>query len=530
MLRIIALSFLVGCVPPGGGGSDDSTTRPRANDGGTRDVSVAMCTPDCGARSCGDDGCGGNCGLCEGTLLCALDGQCVAPSADCGNGMCGEGEDCATCPDDCGQCCGNGTCDVGEHCGNCPDCECAVALRCDPVARMCVEACQAECGARVCGSDGCGGFCGVCEGEQQCLAGACVAPEEGAPVIEALTADRERLTEGETVRLSATVSDPDGVSEGVVADAEGLILARFAMQGEAWAAQLSWAELNAEVAVEFEAGGSAERLLVITFFDAAGSRATRELVLTLHCGELGACAGRCAGLDSADNCGVCGQSCGPDEACVEGACGCAEGSEACAGACVDTRTDQLNCGGCGQACAANEACVASRCECAENCAEVPPVYITELMIDPTAVRDTAGEWFEVYNPADVPARLDGWRFGDPIDIATGEGNDFYVIEGLSIQPRTYFVFGRNADRAENGGVNVNQAYNRMTLAQDGDSLALVDADGNIIDRVDYTMDWPITPGESTALGAQHGADNMSVDRWCLGPEGGTPGRANPNCP
>ena len=34
------------------------------------------CTPDCGARACGDDGCGGSCGDCQGDAFCDAAGQC----------------------------------------------------------------------------------------------------------------------------------------------------------------------------------------------------------------------------------------------------------------------------------------------------------------------------------------------------------------------------------------------------------------------------------------------------------------------
>ncbi len=44
----------------------------------------------------------------------------------CGNGACGAGEDCSSCPADCGVCagnCGNNVCDGGETCNSCPgDC------------------------------------------------------------------------------------------------------------------------------------------------------------------------------------------------------------------------------------------------------------------------------------------------------------------------------------------------------------------------------------------------------------------------
>ena len=54
------------CDPPSGHQSDYCVcARPGA------------CTPSCGANQCGPDGCGGNCGVCDGGDTC-VDGQCVA--------------------------------------------------------------------------------------------------------------------------------------------------------------------------------------------------------------------------------------------------------------------------------------------------------------------------------------------------------------------------------------------------------------------------------------------------------------------
>ncbi|MEC9072629.1 MAG: c-type cytochrome domain-containing protein [Myxococcota bacterium] len=53
----------------------------------------------------------------------------------CGNGTCGDGEDCDSCESDCGQCpapvCGDGACDEGEDEASCPD-DCATAPTCIP--------------------------------------------------------------------------------------------------------------------------------------------------------------------------------------------------------------------------------------------------------------------------------------------------------------------------------------------------------------------------------------------------------------
>ena len=43
------------------------------------------------------------------------------------------------------------------------------------------------------------------------------------------------------------------------------------------------------------------------------------------------------------------------------------------------------------------------------------VVINEVMQNPGAVSDAAGEWFELYNATGVPIALDGWR----IDVYWG---------------------------------------------------------------------------------------------------------------
>lgn len=74
------------------------------------------CVPACEGRSCGDDGCGGSCGGCEGGL----------------------------------------SCDDG----------------------ICVGGCVPSCDGSICGDDGCGGSCGSCQGGFSCEAGDCFPDEE----------------------------------------------------------------------------------------------------------------------------------------------------------------------------------------------------------------------------------------------------------------------------------------------------------------------------------------------------------------
>jgi hypothetical protein len=84
------------------------------------------CYPDCeSGKNCGDDGCGGSCGTCSDGENCYEDGICAI---HCGNDSCEPelGEECSSCPGDCGECsvCGDGVCATDEDCYLCSeDCE-----------------------------------------------------------------------------------------------------------------------------------------------------------------------------------------------------------------------------------------------------------------------------------------------------------------------------------------------------------------------------------------------------------------------
>ena len=140
---------------------------------------VEPCVPACEAKECGGDGCQGSCGTCEAGYACEA-GACTlicqpnCEDKECGGDGCGGG--CGTCDEhyacEQGACtyqpwCGDGSCNVeyDEDCGSCTaDCMCG-----------CGEACTegtcsfTACDGRVCGPDGCGGFCGECLESQVCV-------------------------------------------------------------------------------------------------------------------------------------------------------------------------------------------------------------------------------------------------------------------------------------------------------------------------------------------------------------------------
>jgi hypothetical protein len=118
--------------------------QPVAPDEDAQDEPPPICWPDCEAKTCGEDGCGGICGLCGDDEVCHQHG-CCAPS--CEERVCGY--------DGCGGTCGD--CSEGTVCKD-------GVCQCDQV-----------CGAKECGASGCyERNCGHCPSEQVCRSGQCV--------------------------------------------------------------------------------------------------------------------------------------------------------------------------------------------------------------------------------------------------------------------------------------------------------------------------------------------------------------------
>ena len=102
-----------------------------------QDTPVDTCQPECEGKECGDDGCGGLCGLCDDSDACTddscMDGLCVFTSnadacddgVDCTVDGCDPASGCTFTPDD-GVCddgipCTTDSCDPVDGCGSTPD-------------------------------------------------------------------------------------------------------------------------------------------------------------------------------------------------------------------------------------------------------------------------------------------------------------------------------------------------------------------------------------------------------------------------
>ncbi|MEQ1569925.1 MAG: hypothetical protein ABMA64_30105 [Myxococcota bacterium] len=134
----------------------------------------------------------------------------------------------------------------------------------------------------------------------------------GAPDIRQLTTDVAQITEGESVRVTALVSDPNGVGDvtgGELLAEDGSSYGSFA-ETEVGTYELivSWSELDTADPIEFT--GTATREMLARFTDRAGLTSQALVSVDLRCEHDAACGGSCVDLTTdPDHCGGCGDTC-----------------------------------------------------------------------------------------------------------------------------------------------------------------------------------------------------------------------------
>jgi predicted extracellular nuclease len=160
----------------------------------------------------------------------------------------------------------------------------------------------------------------------------------------------------------------------------------------------------------------------------------------------------------------------------------------------------------------------------------PELVINEVMQNPAAVGDGAGEWFEVYNPTSDAVDINGWTMKD---------NDFdsHVINNggpLLVPAGGYLVLGNNADSSTNGGATVDYSYGSgWFLSNSADEVVLLDGSLAEVDRIEYDngATFPDPNGSSMAL-TDPTLDNNVGANWCESGTAfgdgdfGSPGAAN----
>ena len=131
------------------------------------DLKIDVCLPQCEAKVCGPDGCGGVCGVCGIDEFCN-DGICRSTcesDEDCvetGDEKCNDSGDsvlvCEEAQPGCRKWKKDRTCEDGDEC----------------VEGECIAICVPQCEGKQCGPDGCGGVCGACDEHYACDVGMCI--------------------------------------------------------------------------------------------------------------------------------------------------------------------------------------------------------------------------------------------------------------------------------------------------------------------------------------------------------------------
>jgi hypothetical protein len=163
-----------------------------------------------------------------------------------------------------------------------------------------------------------------------------------------------------------------------------------------------------------------------------------------------------------------------------------------------------------------------------NAMPISSLVINEVMVNPSAVSDIRGEWFELYNPTGFSFDLDGLELKD-------DGSDSHIIDQpLWINPGEFLVFARNGDASVNGGFAADYVYRNFSLANNGDEIIFADAMDEVL-RFNYGADFEQAgrsrerlPGTDefilTAAAFTYGhADNWADNLGDIGGDIGTPG-------
>jgi len=151
------------------------------------------------------------------------------------------------------------------------------------------------------------------------------------------------------------------------------------------------------------------------------------------------------------------------------------------------------------------------------------IIINEIMKNPSAVSDSSGEWFELYNTGSSSVDLNGWSVRD-------NGFDYFEVnQSLVIEANSFLVFGSTGETTQ-----VDYQYGpQMFLANGDDEILLFDSNNSLIDSVEYEdSSFPDPNGASFGFTGDKATDNGLASNWSTSTDAfyatdlGTPGACN----
>ncbi len=141
--------------------------------------------------------------------------------------------------------------------------------------------------------------------------------------------------------------------------------------------------------------------------------------------------------------------------------------------------------------------------------QVPEIIISEIIQNPSAVSDTYGEWFELFNTTNATINLNGYIIKD-------EGTNVDTIKtDLFIPAEGFVVLGREDDSSINGDYTCDYQYSNFYLGNGADKIILQTPAGVEVNRVDYDGGsiWPDPNGKSMVFTGTANDDNNNGALW-----------------
>lgn len=178
--------------------------------------------------------------------------------------------------------------------------------------------------------------------------------------------------------------------------------------------------------------------------------------------------------------------------------------------------------------------------CVNARVETGRVAIVEVMANPSGIPDAEAEWFEVRNLGASAIDFNGWKIRSGTSGSTVEE---HLIAGAPLLGGgEHFVFAVGGDPGGDGSITPDYIYSGVLLSNSSDWIELVDADGQLSDRVFWEVG-AIMDGNAMKFAPASGSSqsaaalNNSFEQWCpelskpYGSLGnfGSPGQPNPPC-
>lgn len=178
-------------------------------------------------------------------------------------------------------------------------------------------------------------------------------------------------------------------------------------------------------------------------------------------------------------------------------------------------------------------CDASTGACTDTVTQVGGAMIVEIMANPAGRYESSEEWFEVVNDSGSAIDLTDWTIRS--GTSTGTLEEHTLTSAPSFDDGARLVFANSADPADDGSVTPAYVYADITLNNNSDYIELVNANGEVVDRVFWEAG-TMMDGKARKLDP-NATDNDDFSNWCpeldatFGVDGalGTPGAVNPAC-